>query len=354
MTPDQSFARWVKISLAAFAVLFVYYLLADIYMPVTPQSRVIHPVIKVAPRVTGTIVEVNVANNQHVQAGDVLFSLDPLPYQLAVEQAELSLESVHQQNAELDASIQQAQQQVELAKVTLANLQRERDRLEPLSRQNSVSRQAYDDAVTAHEQGLVSLHAQQANLQKLMVERGDKGDSNLALRQARNKLEQAKLNLSYTQVKAQASGVVSNLQLTPGTYASAGNPLAALVTDKAELVADFREKSLSKLRLGSDASVVFDALPGEVFTAKVTALDAGTTDGQLNADGNLAVPDVTDRWVRSAQRQRVHLQLLETPEHPLGLPSGARATVQLHHTDGMFAWLGKMQIELISLIHFIY
>src|SRR5690606_40245390 len=63
--------------------------------------------------------------------------------------------------------------------------------------------------------------------------------------------------------------------------------------------------------LGDTAAVVFDALPGQIFDARVTSLDAGTSQGQLLPDGSLASPESSDRWVRDAQRQRVHLTIQE-------------------------------------------
>lgn len=206
MTPDQIFARWVRASLLLFALVFVYFLAADLWMPLTPQSRVMHPVVRVAPQVSGQVVSVPVADNQHVQAGEVLFRIDPRPYELAVQQAQLALEAAERDNAGYDASLAAAE---------------------------------------------------------------------------------------------------------------------------ADVIADFREKSLVHMQRGEAAAVVFDALPGKVFAAHVTAVDAGTQQGQLLPDGTLAAPETSDRWVRDAQRQRIHLQL-EEPALLSELPSGARATVQLY------------------------
>ena len=97
----------------------------------------------------------------------------------------------------------------------------------------------------------------------------------LRLRQARNALAQARLQLQYSSVRADRAGTLSNLQLTPGTYVPAGTPVAALVDDRIDIVADFREKSLRYVRPGDRAAVVFDARPGEVFGARVAAIDAG-------------------------------------------------------------------------------
>ena len=125
---------------------------------------------------------------------------------------------------------------------------------------------------------------------------------------------QARLQLQYSSVRADRAGTLSNLQLTPGTYVPAGTPVAALVDDRIDIVADFREKSLRYVRPGDRAAVVFDARPGEVFGARVAAIDAGVKEGQLDANGDLAAPVTSDRWVRDAQRQRLHVVLDELPE----------------------------------------
>src|SRR5690606_33093959 len=97
----------------------------------------------------------------------------------------------------------------------------------------------------------------------------------------------------------------------------------------------------------------FDALPGQVFAATVSSLDAGIDRGQIDPDGRLASPDLSDRWVRDAERVRVNLQLRDLPSHPL--IAGARATVQLHPTPrGLRHRLGQLQIRLISLLHYVY
>lgn len=353
MTPDQLFARWVRASLVVFAVAFGYFLAADLWMPLTPQSRVMHTVVPVAPQVSGQVDEVRVSNNQHVAAGEVLFSIDPRPYQLAVRQAQLALEAAEQDNSGYDASLSAAEAEVRAAQIKAGELAREQQRLATLVASHNVSQQQYEQAQAGYQAAQASLSSARARAEQLRVQRGLTDEDNLRLRQARNNLERAELNLSYTQVRAPSDGVISNLQLQAGAYASAGNALAALVSDEADVIADFREKSLVHMGRGEAADVVFDALPGRVFVAHVTAMDAGTQQGQLLADGRLAAPETSDRWVRDAQRQRIHLQL-ESPEVLSQLPSGARATVQLYPVGGLAKLLGSIQIHLLSLIHYIY
>ena len=173
------------------------------------------------------------------------------------------------------------------------------------------------------------------------------------LRQARNALRRAKLNLQYSEVRAERSGVVSNLQLTAGTFVAAGAPVAALVEDSVDIIADFREKALRYVSANTPAVVVFDARPGERFSATVSHFDAGVREGQIEANGQLAAPVQSERWVRDAQRQRLHLQLDQTLDFTL--PTGAKATVQLKPFDNPLASAAAaMQIRLISWLHYVY
>ncbi|GAB3091987.1 HlyD family secretion protein [Aestuariicella hydrocarbonica] len=354
MTPDQSFARWVKVSLACFGVVFVYFLMADLILPATPHARIIFPVVQVAPQVSGQVTEVNVHNNQRVKAGDILFTLDPAPFELAVQAAQLALENAQQGNQQLDASITEATAHIAVARVNAQQLLLEQQRLHALLQNNSVALQSYEETAAQYQAAVAAVKIAVAQRHQLRVQRGDTGADNLALRRARNALQQAQLNLAYTQVRAEHDGIISNFQLKPGAYATASVSLAALVGGVPEVIADFREKSLSHLTLSEPATVTFDALPGQTFAARVAAVDAGTYAGQLNPSGNLTAPETSDRWVRDAQRQRIYLSLDNPGEALNGLPSGARATVQLYHVGGPLAWLGKLQIHFFSLLHFVY
>jgi multidrug resistance efflux pump len=144
------------------------------------------------------------------------------------------------------------------------------------------------------------------------------------------------------------------MQVSNGLFASEGKPLLSVVTKQLDLVADFREKSLVAVNNETTAKVVFDALPGQVFDAKLEFFDAGVSDGQLVADGSLAKVETSNRWVRDAQRQRLHLSI-DTSDYRLSkLTSGARATVQIVPNSPLMGFLAALQIRLVSFLHFIY
>ena len=353
MTPDQRFTLLVRVAIGLFCVLFAYFVVADTYMPMTPEARVMRPVIRVSPEVSGPIQEVAVSNNQHVEAGDLLFRIDPEPFRLALEQAELNLENAHQENDQLAADLASARAELESSQARATEQRAERNRAERLISQGSISRQQLDSLVASDLEAQANLKAAQANIRRIEIELGAEGDANLRLRQAANAVARAKLDLVHTEVRAEHSGTLGNLQLQVGSFVTRGQPVLALVTDRLDLVADFREKSLRKVKAGDEAQVIFDGLPGRIYKAHVAARDAGVYDGQLAADGTLADIPTTDRWVRDAQRVRIHLELNDAA----GIlpPSGARATVQLLPGDHPLAHpFGKLQARLMSWLHYVY
>lgn len=337
--------------MVGFVLVFAYFLLADIQMPLTPQAMATRTVTRITPQVSGKIAEVAVHNNQAVKQGDLLFALDVEPFRLAVEQAQLALDQAMQDNRQLDASLEAAKADVSANQTDLDQKARDARRLDTLFAQKLVSTQQRDQANSAWLTARANLMASQARLEQIKVSRGLAGADNLRLRQARNKLAQAELNLAYSQVMAPQDGIVTNMQLKHGSFAAAGSPLLALVSDKVDLIADFREKSLRNVGPNARALVAFDGEPGQIFQARVSSLDAGVSAGQFDANGLLANPIESDRWVRDAQRLRLHLTL---DKMPLGLPTGARATVQLLPDNGLAALFARGQIRLLSLLHYIY
>ena len=354
MTPDHQVARWVRVSIASFLLMFVSFIVADIWIPLTPDSTVMRVVTPVSARVSGYVAAVHVHNNSQVNRGAVLFELDPTPFRNKVEAAQIALEQARLANQQLDAQIVAAQASLKTAQLTARNDKVTFERYQKLSALQNVSQADLDNVRTAWQSSEQSVANLDANIHNLRIERGERDEKrNVTLQKYRNALEEAELNLSWTKVYAQADGTVSNVQLSPGFYASSGSAALALVNNQTDIVADFREKSLRHTHQGTDAAVVFDAFPGRVFRAHVSSSDAGILAGQEAVNGELSAPETSNRWVRDAQRMRIHIALDEAlPKH---LPTGARATVQLYNSEGPFArFFSGLQIHLVSLLHYVY
>ena len=352
MTPEQKFARWVRVSIAAFLAIFAWFIVADIWIPLTPDSTVMRVVTPVSPRVSGYVAQVHVHNNSQVKKGDLLYELDPTPFSNKVQAAQIAFEQAKLSNQQLDAQIAAARANLRTAQFTARNDKVTLDRYQRLSTMQNVSQSDLDKVRTTWQTSEQSVSALNASIQNLLIQRGERDDAhNVTLQKYRNALEEAQLNLAWSRIYAETDGMVSNLQLSPGLYATAATPLLALVSNHTDIVADFREKSLRNITPQSRALVAFDGEPGRLYPARVASLDAGVSAGQFDANGLLANPIESDRWVRDAQRLRLHLTLDQLPAH---LPAGARATVQLLPDNALSALFARGQIRLLSLLHYIY
>jgi multidrug resistance efflux pump len=354
MTPEQKFARWVRVSIASFLLMFVYFIVADIWIPLTPDSTVMRVVTPVSARVSGYVAAVHVHNNSQVKKGDLLFELDDTPFRNKVEAAQIALEQARLSNDQLDAQISAAQASLKTAELTARNDKVTFERYQKLSTLQNVSRSDLDKVRTTWQSSEQSVSSLNANIRNLRIQRGERDEHrNVTLQKYRNALDEAELNLGWTKVYAEADGTVSNLQLSPGFYASSGSAALALVNNQTDIVADFREKAcVIPIR---ERTLPWCSMPsrGRCSAPMLVSSDAGILAGQEAVNGELSEPETSNRWVRDAQRMRIHVALDETlPKH---LPTGARATVQLYNSEGPFArFFSGMQIHLVSLLHYVY
>jgi RND family efflux transporter MFP subunit len=250
--------------------------------PRTRDGRIRADIVQVSPDVSGLVTEVCVKNNQDVKKGDVLFVLDRPRYELALRQAEAS---------------------VAAAAVALAQAKRENER----------NRNLKDLATTEQ------------------VEEGQSKVDQLAAQfnSARVQRDLARLNLDRTTVRAQVNGIVTNVEVQPGDYASAGRQVLALVdTDTIHVDGYFEETKLPWIRVGDRARVHIMGIKAEL-RGTVESIDAGIEDRERSASPtDLANVNPTFSWVRLAQRIPVRIKLDPTTRD-IRLIAGRTATVSI-------------------------
>ena len=251
--------------------------------PWTRDGKVRAEQVSITPQVSGSITELNIKDNQLVKAGDILFRIDETPYKIAV----------------LNAQAQLARAQTDLSKAN-----NEANRRRHLSK-NYISAEDLDTAN-------INVKAMQASVNA-----------------AEAALEQAQWQLSQTQVKAPVDGWITNLSTRTGNYASAGQPLFALVDSHSfYVVGYFEETKLRHIREGATAQIVLYSgnitLQGHVSSIGRAIYDQSVeTDSGLVADIKPNVP-----WVRLAQRVPVRIQFDSIPED-VTLVSGTTCTVSI-------------------------
>ena len=296
--------------------------------------------VQVSCNVSGRVVEVNVHDNQVVHAGDVLFQIDPRPFQIAIQDAEAQLAGSRLRVQAAEAAYHQRQADELAARNTIAYRQDDFDRKKKLSADGITSRAQLDQA--AHDldvarQGLAAASQQTASaLAELGGDTTAPIDSRPAVREAQAALDRAKLNYSYTTVRAPLEGIVTKVeQLQVGDYINAVVPQFALVSQKDVWVeANFKETDLSYMRAGQKATFTVDAFPGTTFTGKVQSTSPGT-----GASFSLLPPENSSgNWVKVVQRLPVRLAI-DPGQADLPLAAGMSVVVEVdtqHHRSLAF------------------
>ncbi|HXZ47836.1 MAG TPA: HlyD family secretion protein [Usitatibacter sp.] len=290
--------------------------------------------VAISCNVAGRVEEVAVRENQPVRKGDLLFRLDEAPFRIAVEDAAAQLAAARLRVESLKASYRQRLSEQRAAEDTLAYQQREYERQKRLLPSGISSQLQVDRALHAVQDAEAQLAGAKQRIGEVVASLG--GDPRIAperhpaVQQAQAALDRARLELSYTVVRAPADGIVARVdRLQPGTYIAAAAPVFALVSATDVWVeANFKEDQLEHMRAGQAATVEVDAYPGHTFRATVASLSPGT-GSQFSA---LPAENATGNWVKVVQRVpvRLHLDRLD-PAYPLHAGLSASATVDTRH-----------------------
>jgi multidrug resistance efflux pump len=269
--------------LATFLALFNY---------LTPSGRVTVTgrVVEVTPNVTGQIVAIPVKPNVPVKKDDVLFQIDPAPFQYKVKQLQASLAGAKQQTEILKANYDQATANVTgLTAQAAYNKKRLADIETLASDMANTEFQAQDKQVqyeTVSAQLVAAKAAQQSA--KLALD-SEIGGVNTTVAQLQAQLDNADWELSQTAVRAPADGYVTVVALTVGDRAlQARSAMSFIVEKEITLVGMFSQNGFQTVKEGAAVDIVFDNVPGRIYHAKITAIPKGIGQGQIAASGTLA------------------------------------------------------------------
>ena len=308
----------------------------------TDNAMVGAPVVSISPEISGRIVSVAVKENQRVKPGDLLFKLDPRPYQIALMQAEAALGSARisikqlggmAQSKSADVATKVADISARQSGVVLAR--------ENFARQSALMKRGFTTkarvdearaALTAAEQAEVAAVADRqvalatASAAGAMLGTGGVGEHPQVLA-AQAQIAKARLDLSRTEIRSPIAGIVTQAdKLQVGNLAlQALSALSIVGNGEAWVEANFKETQLAKVHPGQRATVTFDAIPGKSFRAQVIGIGAGT-----GSEFSLLPPqNATGNWVKVTQRVPVRLHLIDRPEQPLVAGWSADVTVRV-------------------------
>ena len=331
----------------------------------TDDAQVEGNLYQISSRITGQVVKVYVDDNQSVQAGQVLAEIDPTDYKVALDQALANLASAQadytqatvnvpiteitstttvttsasdvkgssDQVAQAEKEVDAAKARVDQANANALKAQDDVDRYTPLVQKDVISKQQYDaavaaaaaakaavveaeanvvaqqNAVSSARQKLAQSEAQSAQSvenrpRQIAVEESRATAAAAAIKEAEARVEQARLNLSYTKITAPVAGIVNKKNVQVGANLSAGQDLMTIVplTDL-WVTANFKETQLDRMRMGQNVTLKVDAYGGRKFSGKVTQV-GGATGSLLS----LFPPEnATGNYVKVVQRIPVRI-----------------------------------------------
>jgi len=331
---------------------FFVSILMERLTPYTSQAAVQAYVVKIAPEVAGKIVEIGVVDNQVVRQGDLLFRVDPQPYEIAVTQAEAQLAIVGQSIGASTSAVDSAQASLIVAIAERDNQREQTQRALELVKKGVYAKAKQDDAEALLKSAEARVTRAEADLEQARQALGPAGDENPQLRQALAALETARLDLLRTTVVAPSDGAVTNLQLAIGQFVGVGQ-LAMTFIDARTIwiTANLKENSLEHLATGDPVDVVLDTLPGRVFPGRVESIGWGVSQGGIDPSTGLPTVKNDSGWVRDPQR--FPLRIVLDDGVPAGVRYGSQANVVIYTGSNPLAnALGAMWIRLVSWISY--
>jgi membrane fusion protein, multidrug efflux system len=314
----------ILISLAAFAGMIVLATLTIWRIDVRPRTDDAYlqaDVVHMAPDVSGRIIDLAVRDNQAVHRGDVLFRIDPVPFQLRVDQAQatvrgleaklgLTKDQVAAQTSTADTAsrgIATAEAQLTLASATLA-------RMQPLLPSGYVTAEQVDQARTAKQTAQIAL--QQARLQALSARQAISNTKPAAeeLEAARATLAMPERDLRLTVVRSPCEGRITALDIATGEFAVTGKPLFTIIdTENWYAIGNFRETDLTGIKPGQRALIYVMQAPQTPVLGAVDSIGGGVKTDEGSTILGLPYVPRTLNWVRIAQRFPVRILLKEPP-----------------------------------------
>ncbi len=323
----KRFVLLVLIPLVAAVIVAVVYLLGGRSVE-TDNAYVKAEKVPVSAEVAGKIAEVLVRENESVVAGQALFRIDSAPFQVAVAKAEADLAQVRTNIAVLKAGYLEKQAEISLARTRYSFAQKDQQRQADLVAKHFVAATRYDEAKQALDLARQELGVLQQDLNRVVESLGGSMESPIekhpSYRAAFAELEQAKLNLARSEVRAPSPGTVSKPPKI-GQYVTAGSMAMTLVlSGNLWIEANFSETELTYMHPGQLVTIHIDTYPKAVWTGVVDSLSPAT-GAEFSV---IPAQNATGNWVKIAQRVAVRIKVNDAPELPQ-LLAGLSAVVDV-------------------------
>jgi membrane fusion protein (multidrug efflux system) len=319
----------------------------------TDDAQIEANISPVIPRVAGYVKEVRVKDNQQIKKGDTLLILDDKDLALKVMMAEAALATAQSNLAVAQAStnaskanisstqagVSTVDAQIETAKINVWRTAKDYERYDNLYKDHSITQQQYEQALAAKQtaerqlQVLVSQKNQVAQQTSTVSSQSNATASQInvasaVIKQKEVEVAEAKLNLTYTIIKAQESGMISKVNLQEGQFLQPGQSVFSIVlSNDMWVIGNFKETQFEKMRVGQKVTVHADAFPGHPFEATLSSFSPAT--GSRFA---LLPPDnASGNFVKVVQRLPVKIEFNQPTDSLVNLlKPGMNVAVDVH------------------------
>lgn len=395
--------------LGGVVILALLYVMLSVFHPVSHDGRMYGATVEVVPQVRGTVVEVPAEANKPLKTGEVLFKIDPRPYQIEVDRLRAALAAKNVKFSQLSealasaqaatkearanllvaesqfdrqaresheqavAQVSQVQKKLDLAKANVDRMEKLRGAVSEQELDNHRTRllstqEEHRQAVAAEKvaleklkSGSSSLEAVRQDIARLEAEerklqlqlKAETDGVNPEIREIQAQLDKARWDLDQTTVRAPTDGYVPQQLLRPGMMAVPFpvKPLMVYVVgERPTLVASFPQKVISDLKPGMEGEVVFKMYPGRSFKVKIRRVLTALREGELDASGHIltATPETAHGYVPVVFDY-------DEDVSGLNLPVGAQASIAVY-TDRVHALsiLRKIILRIKSWENFVF
>jgi multidrug resistance efflux pump len=323
------------------------------YAPYSKEMFVQSYVVQMAPEYGGLVKEVNVTANQPVKKGDVLFRMDPEPWQYRVDLAEAQLAAADTDVAELNQQLIEAKARAKQISAKIEVTQVEYLQFKSAQEKSAVSRlkvEQVDKELQVLEADLESAQAEVRSAEIALD--SEVGDKHTAVAEVLAELNLAKYNLEHTAIRAPSDGYVSNLQIYPGSFVRLKQPVMTFInTEDQWLVAIVPQRGIQHLRTGDKAEVALEMYPGKIFPAEIVSVVWATGNSQGIPSGML--PHMEQ--VKSSKLYAVKLHIKNPdPNYPFHFGASGLAAMYSTGAADFLLVLRQIEIQSESYLNYIY